>query len=89
MKPDAAEKDIVERLRERPCAYDVEPDGDDYVKITGIADPLCAEAAAEITRLRALLIETQDTIRNVANGGDPEFGDLWRKIDFALEANAR
>jgi hypothetical protein len=35
-------------------------------------------------RYRKLLIETLDTIRDAADGGEPQFGDLWRAIEAAL-----
>jgi hypothetical protein len=49
-----------------------------------LRNPDGPEAAAIINEFRDLLIETQDTIRDAANGGEPRFGDLWRKIDAAL-----
>jgi hypothetical protein len=48
------------------------------------AEATCTPEAAQVEMLREALIETQDTIRDAANGGEPRFGELWRKIDAAL-----
>ena len=83
-----AQERIIQAMRDREESGHPEdmPDYDegDVCRAIYLAMRQADPAWVKNARLRGLLIETQDTIRDAAKGGVPRFGELWNRIDAAL-----